>query len=79
MSLALRERWRRSRRRGQMERKPPLTRWRGEYYHHERRWLDLSHRGVRALWDAPTLPCCSNPNYKPTEKQMELYHKELEK
>ena len=28
---------------------------------------------------APTLPCCSNPNYKPTEKQMELYQKELEK
>ena len=29
--------------------------------------------------EAPTLPCCSNPNYKPTEKQMELYMKELEK
>ena len=28
---------------------------------------------------APTLPCCSNLNYKPTEKQMELYMKELEK
>ena len=28
---------------------------------------------------APTLPCCSNPDYKPTEKQMELYFKELEK
>ncbi len=28
---------------------------------------------------APTLPCCSNPNYRPTEKQMELYLKELEK
>lgn len=27
----------------------------------------------------PTLPCCSNPNYKPTEKNMELYLKELEK
>ena len=27
----------------------------------------------------PTLPCCSNPDYKPTEKQMELYFKELEK
>ena len=35
------------------------------------------------FWDAegnpPTLPCCSNPDYKPTEKQMELYFKELEK
>ena len=35
------------------------------------------------FWDAegnpPTLPCCSNPDYKPTEKQMELYSKELEK
>ena len=28
---------------------------------------------------APTLPCCSNPDYKPTEKQMALYMKELEK
>jgi hypothetical protein len=28
---------------------------------------------------APTLPCCSNPNYRPTEKQMELFLKELEK
>ena len=28
---------------------------------------------------APTLPCCSHPDYKPTEKQMELYLKELEK
>jgi predicted dehydrogenase len=28
---------------------------------------------------APTLPCCSNPDYKPSEKQMELYFKELEK
>ena len=27
----------------------------------------------------PTLPCCSHPNYKPTEKQMELYFKELKK
>jgi len=27
----------------------------------------------------PTLPCCSHPDYKPTEKQMELYFKELEK
>ena len=27
----------------------------------------------------PTVPCCSNPDYKPTEKQMELYFKELEK
>ena len=29
--------------------------------------------------EEPTLPCCSNPDYKPTEKQMELYLKELEK
>ena len=28
---------------------------------------------------APTLPCCSHPDYKPTEKQMELFLKELEK
>lgn len=28
---------------------------------------------------APTLPCCSNPEYKPTEKQLELYQKDLEK
>lgn len=28
---------------------------------------------------APTLPCCSNPDYKPTEKQMELYFEELKK
>lgn len=28
---------------------------------------------------APTLPCCSNPDFKPSEKQMELYLKELEK
>lgn len=28
---------------------------------------------------APTLPCCSHPDYRPTEKQMELYFKELEK
>ena len=27
----------------------------------------------------PTLPCCSDPSYQPTEKQMELYFKELEK
>lgn len=27
----------------------------------------------------PTLPCCSHPDYKPTDKQMELYLKELEK
>ena len=35
------------------------------------------------FWDEegnpPTLPCCSNPDYKPTESQMELYFKELEK
>ena len=29
--------------------------------------------------EAPTLPCCSHPDYKPTERQMELYFKELEK
>ena len=29
--------------------------------------------------EEPTIPCCSNHNYKPTEKQMELYFKELEK
>lgn len=28
---------------------------------------------------APTLPCCSNPDYKPTEKQMKLYFEELKK
>jgi len=28
---------------------------------------------------APTLPCCSNPDYKPTERQMELYFEELKK
>ena len=28
---------------------------------------------------APTIPCCSNPDHMPTEKQMELYYKELEK
>lgn len=28
---------------------------------------------------APTLPCCSNPDYAPTEKQMELYFEELKK
>ena len=27
----------------------------------------------------PTVPCCSNPDYKPTEKQIELYLQELEK
>lgn len=27
----------------------------------------------------PTLPCCSHPDYKPTEEQMQLYLKELEK
>ena len=29
--------------------------------------------------EAPTLPCCSNPDYKPTERQMELYLEELNK
>jgi hypothetical protein len=29
--------------------------------------------------EAPTLPCCSNPDYKPTERQMELYFEELKK
>ena len=28
---------------------------------------------------APTLPCCSHPEYKPTERQMELYFEELKK
>lgn len=28
---------------------------------------------------APTLPCCSHPDYKPSEKQMELYLKALGK
>lgn len=28
---------------------------------------------------APTLPCCSNPEYRPSETQMALYLKELEK
>jgi hypothetical protein len=28
---------------------------------------------------APTLPCCSHPDYKPTERQMELYLAELKK
>lgn len=28
---------------------------------------------------APTMPCCTNPDYKPTELQMELYLKELQK
>ena len=27
----------------------------------------------------PTLPCCSHPDYKPTEEQIQLYLKELEK
>ena len=27
----------------------------------------------------PTLPCCSDPDYKPTERQMELYFEELKK
>jgi hypothetical protein len=26
---------------------------------------------------APTIPCCSDPNYKPTEKQMNLYLESL--
>jgi hypothetical protein len=25
----------------------------------------------------PTIPCCSNPDFKPTEKQLELYNKIL--
>ncbi len=29
--------------------------------------------------EEPTLPCCSHPDYKPSERQMELYFKELEK
>ena len=29
--------------------------------------------------EEPTLPCCSNPNYKPTEEQLQLYLKELKK
>jgi hypothetical protein len=29
--------------------------------------------------EAPTLPCCSHPDYKPTERQMELYFEELNK
>ena len=28
---------------------------------------------------APTLPCCSRPDYKPTDRQMELYFEELKK
>ena len=28
---------------------------------------------------APTLPCCSKTDYKPTEKQMELYLEALKK
>jgi len=27
----------------------------------------------------PTLPCCSDPNYKPSENQMNLYFEELKK
>ena len=27
----------------------------------------------------PTLPCCSHPDYKPSERQMELYFEELKK
>ena len=27
----------------------------------------------------PTVPCCSHPDYRPTEKQMELYHEVLKK
>lgn len=29
--------------------------------------------------EEPTLPCCSHPEYKPSEKQMELYLEELKK
>ena len=29
--------------------------------------------------EPPTIPCCSHPDFKPTEKQLELYFKELEK
>jgi len=29
--------------------------------------------------EKPTLPCCSHPDYKPTEKNMELYLEELKK
>lgn len=29
--------------------------------------------------EAPTLPCCSHPDFKPTEKQVELYRRVLEK
>jgi hypothetical protein len=28
---------------------------------------------------APTLPCCSHPDYRPSERQMELYFEELKK
>ena len=28
---------------------------------------------------APNIPCCSHPEYKPSEKQMELYFEELAK
>ena len=27
----------------------------------------------------PTIPCCSHPDYKPSENQLELYFKELKK
>ena len=27
----------------------------------------------------PTLPCCSHPDYKPSERQMQLYLEELKK
>ena len=29
--------------------------------------------------EKPTLPCCSHPDYKPTEKNMQLYFEELKK
>ena len=28
---------------------------------------------------APTLPCCSHPEHRPTERQMQLYLEELKK
>ncbi len=53
---------------------------------------DFKNEEDRKLWEndyltpfydeygnEPTLPCCSHPDYKPTEKQIELYLKELEK
>jgi hypothetical protein len=27
----------------------------------------------------PNIPCCSHPDYKPSERQMELYFEELKK